>query len=104
MTKNSQKRSSKEIPFLIALSYLLALVGIRVLVLIVGAAHTEFAQAAEMGVPPGQTFSIGRNIILFGHHIHHFYIGFFLMALAGWFSIVDTKYPSRKATAIMYGA
>jgi len=104
MPENSKNSRSKQIPFLIALSYLVSLVSIRILVLIVGSAHTEFAQAAKIGVPPEQAFSIGRNIILFGHHIHHFYIGIALMALAGWFSIVETKYPSKKFTAVMYGA
>ncbi|MCF7886551.1 MAG: hypothetical protein K9M80_08650 [Candidatus Marinimicrobia bacterium] len=72
-------------------------------VLIAGSAHTSFAQAAKIGELPDKSFSIGRNIILFGHHIHHFYIGILLISIAGWFAIVESKQLSKKLIAVMYG-
>ena len=77
---------SKKLPFIITISYLSSLLGIRLAVLIAGSAQTGFAQAAKMGGLPDKSFSIGRNIILFGHHIHHFYIGILLISIAGWFA------------------
>lgn len=96
-------KKSKEIPFIITLSYLAGFIFIRLSVHIAGAAETEFAQAAEMGYLPAVDFYIGRNIILFGYHIHHFYIGFALVAIAGWLSLVETSYLKKKHLAIMYG-
>lgn len=74
------------------------------MVFIAGAAKTEFAKAAEMGLTPDVKFSIGRNIILFGYHIHHFYIGIILICIAGWLSIVGSTLFSRKQIAVVYGA
>lgn len=96
-------RKSKEIPFIITLSYLAGFIFIRLSVYLAGAADTEFAQAAKIGELPGVDFHIGRNIILFGYHIHHFYIGFALIALAGWLALVGTNSLSKKHLAAMYG-
>ncbi len=100
MKKSKEK---KEIAFIIALSYLISLLAIRLIVFIAGAAETEFAKAAQLGATPDVRFSIGRNIILFGYHIHHFYIGILLICIAGWLSIVGSSRFSRKNTAVIYG-
>jgi len=91
------------IPFLITVYYLASLLSIRVLVYLAGSAHTQFAQAAKMGLTPDTKFYIGRNIILFGYHIHHFYIGIALICIAGWLSIVGSSALSRKRLAVLYG-
>ena len=96
-------KNTKQLPFIIAISYLTGLIGIRLAVLIAGSANTQFAKVAQMGGKPDQVFSIGRNIILFGHHIHHFYIGILLICISGWFAIVESKFISKKTTAILYG-
>lgn len=100
MKKN---KTGREIAFIIVLSYLISFLVIRFLVFIAGAADTEFAKAAEQGLTPGVRFSVGRNIILFGYHIHHFYIGIFLICIAGWLSLVGSSRFSRKRTAVIYG-
>jgi len=97
-------RKDKQIPFLIALSFLAALVYIRLSVFLAGAADTEFARAAETGQLPGVKFHLGSNIILFGYHIHHFYIGILLICLAGWWALAGSSRLSRKHLAVMYGA
>ncbi|MGM0442193.1 MAG: hypothetical protein ACQEQC_07225 [Elusimicrobiota bacterium] len=96
-------KEKKEIPFVIALSYLLGFLGIRLAVFLAGSAHTEFARAAKISQMPDVSFHIGRNIILFGYHIHHFYFGVILICVAGWFAIAGSEDFSRKALAIMYG-
>ncbi|MFW6160063.1 MAG: hypothetical protein ACOC57_02855 [Acidobacteriota bacterium] len=100
----ASEKNKKEIPFFIALSYLISFLVIRLMVFIAGAAETEFAKAAEMGLTPDVKFSIGRNIILFGYHIHHFYIGILLICIARWLSIVGTTLFSKKQIAVIYGA
>ena len=97
-------KKRKDLPFIITISYLAALIFIRLSVVIAGAADTEFARAAEIGQPPGVAFHVGRNIILFGYHVHHFFIGVFLICLAGWLAIVGTREVSRRFLAVMYGA
>jgi hypothetical protein len=99
--EKSKKR--KDIAFIIALSYLASFLVIRLMVFIAGAAKTEFAKAAEQGLTPDVKFSIGRNIILFGYHLHHFYLGILLICIAGWLSIIGSSRFSRKKTAVIYG-
>ncbi len=97
------KRDNR-IPFLITISYLFSFLSIRLMVLIAGSAESEFAQVAKEGLTPDTNFYIGRNIIIFGHHIHHFYFGVFLIALAGWFALVGSKYINKGKAALIYGA
>ncbi|MGM0502678.1 MAG: hypothetical protein ACQERJ_09115 [Bacillota bacterium] len=91
-------------PFLITMSYLVSFLTIRLMVLIAGSAESPFAQVAKEGLSPDAQFYIGRNIILFGHHIHHFYFGILLICWAGWITIVGSEYLTRRHAAIIYGA
>ncbi len=96
-------KNDKQTPFLIGVSYLISFITIRLLVLIVGAANTPFAQTVNEGLPE-VNFAIGRNIVLFGYHIHHFYIGVILIAIAGWFSLVeDNNEKETNKLALIYG-
>ncbi|PRX18816.1 hypothetical protein BX659_1417 [Orenia metallireducens] len=96
-------KEEKTIPFLITISYLASFLLIRLMVLIAGSAESKFAQVAKEGLSPNTTFYIGRNIILFGHHIHHFYFGILLIAIAGWIAIVRSSILNRRHAAIIYG-
>lgn len=96
-------RKDKEIPFFIAISFLAALLCIRLSVFLAGSADSEFARAAETGQLPGVKFHLGSNIILFGYHIHHFYIGIALICLAGWWALVGVRRLSLRHLAVMYG-
>lgn len=97
-------KKDNEIPFLITIAYFLAFITIRIMVLIAGSAESEFAQVAKQGLTPETDFYIGRNIILFGYHIHHFYFGILLIAIAAWIAIVGSKYFTRRHAALIYGA
>jgi len=99
-----EDKPNRDIPFLITVSYLAAFLLIRIAVFIAGSADTEFARAAGMGHTPGARFAIGRNIILFGYHIHHFYFGILMICFAGWISITGSRLMSRKLSAVVYGA
>ncbi|MEA2105007.1 MAG: hypothetical protein U9P79_10280 [Candidatus Cloacimonadota bacterium] len=97
-------KREKDLPFIITVSYLVALITIRFLVFVAGSARSQFAVATQEGLPPGVKFYLGKNIILFGYHIHHFYIGIFLVCVAGWIAIVGSKHLTNKNLAVMYGA
>ena len=91
---------NKKIPFLIVSSYLLSFITIRILVIIAGSVQSPASQAAKAGE---LRFYVGTNIILFGYHIHHLFIGIFLIALAGWLSITGKSRFNSGELAIMYG-
>ena len=99
--KEKEEHSDRKIPFIISSTYLLSLLFIRISAHIAGSANSEVAKVVKQG--GDLNFYIGRNIILFGYHIHHFYFGILMIALAGWFSITDTGFKSRKKLAAFYG-
>ena len=98
--KRENNEKDKSIPFIISSSYLLTFLFIRLAVIIAGSAGSAASTAAKTG---DIQFYIGTNIILFGYHIHHLYIGIVLIALAGWFSITKTASTDTKDNALMYG-
>lgn len=85
----------RQIPFLITISYLLFFVLIRLFVALAGSAR---------GLAPDEYFYIGRNVILFGYRIHHFYFGIALICYAAWVAIVHTETMDRRFAAILFGA
>jgi len=95
-----QQENDKSIPFIISSSYLLSFLLIRLAVMIAGSAGSAASNAAKTG---DIKFYIGSNIILFGYHIHHLYIGIALIALAGWFSITRTQFIDQRDNALIYG-
>src|SRR6056297_1040898 len=101
--KQKSKSNNKKLPFLIGISYLLSFIFIRLSVLIAGSVKNDTVMAIKEGII-NRNIYIGRNIILFGYHIHHFYFGVLLMGIAGWLAIVDNKKISKIKLAIMYGA
>ncbi|MFW6238663.1 MAG: hypothetical protein ACOC5A_05475, partial [Halanaerobiales bacterium] len=100
--KNINSGKNKKIPFLIAVSYLFSFLFIRLLVLLVGSANSEVSNIVKQGA--GLRFYIGRNIILFGYHIHHFFFGMLFIAIAGWLLLLESKFFSREKLALIYGA
>lgn len=86
---------NRQIPFLITISYFISFAFIRIAVLIAGSAQ---------GLSAEKYIYIGRNIILFGYHIHHFYIGFVMICYAAWMAIVHTETMDRKLMALVFGA
>lgn len=98
-----KQTNNKKLPFLIGISYLLSFLFIRLSVLIAGSVKNETVMAIKEGVI-NRNIYIGRNIIIYGYHIHHFYFGILLMGIAGWLAIVGNKRFSKVKLAIMYGA
>src|SRR6056297_3067589 len=94
--------NNKRLPFIIGSSYLLSFIFIRMMVIIAGSVKHENVIAIKEGAVKTKLY-IGRNIIINGYHIHHFYFGVLLLAVAGWLSITRNKYFSKVKLAIMYG-
>jgi len=93
---------NKKTPFLVAASYLVSFITIRLMVIIAGSANSEIARVVKEGAS-WTTFHIGRNIVLFGYHIHHFYFGVLLIGLVGWLALTGTDRISKEKLAIIYG-
>lgn len=68
-------------------------VGARAVVVLGGLADTASAQ-------PGS--GLVQQIWLFGYHIHHFFIGFLLLVVAGWGALLRPE-VSRRWLAALYG-
>ncbi|MFB6291303.1 MAG: hypothetical protein ABEJ25_06205 [Candidatus Bipolaricaulia bacterium] len=73
------------------------------MVILAGSANSEIAQIVKGGTTLTH-FHIGRNIILFGYHIHHFYFGILLIGIAGWLAIAGSPNFSKEKLALVYGA
>ena len=98
----ADNEDNKKIPFIISISYLLSLLFIRISAHIAGSANSDVAQIVKQST--GElNFYIGRNIILFGYHIHHFYFGILMIAIAGWFAITESGFESKEKLAAFYG-
>lgn len=72
------------------------------MVIIAGSANSEIASIVKEGTS-WTHFYIGRNIILFGYHIHHFYFGILLIGIAGWLAITGNHGISKEKLALTYG-
>lgn len=88
---------------MIASSYLVSFLLIRLSVIVFGSAGSEIARAIKEGTTD-INFHIGTNIVLFGYHIHHFYFGFILIVIASWAAIVGFPRISKNKLAVMFGA
>src|SRR3989442_5538899 len=83
----------KDTPFVVLISLLTTLAIARPFVLLTGAANTTTETSS----------SIGRNLIIGGYHIHHFFYGFALICAAAWIAI---QYPTRnlpRLAAALFG-
>src|SRR3989442_15998432 len=72
----------KDTPFVVLISLLTTLAIARAFVLLTGAANTTTETSSY----------IGRNLIIGGDHIHHFFFDFALLSAASWISL---QYPTR---------
>src|SRR5436309_5137095 len=83
----------KDTPFVVLISLLATLALARAFVLLTGAAETTTETSTY----------IGRNLIIGGYHIHHFFYGFALICAAAWIPI---QYPTRnlpRLAAVLFG-
>ncbi len=87
------KKERRDTPFIVLISLLCTLTLARAFVLITGAANTTTETPNY----------VGKNLIIGGYHIHHFFYGFGLICIAAWLAI---QYPTRhlgRIAAVLFG-
>lgn len=91
--KRETSKERKDTPFLILVAFLVTLGIARAFVLLTGAASTTTETPNY----------VGRNLIIGGYHVHHFFYGFIMICVAAWMAI---QYPTRnlpRVAAIIFG-
>ncbi|MBS3781838.1 MAG: hypothetical protein KGY66_05260 [Candidatus Thermoplasmatota archaeon] len=81
-------------PFLISVSFLAAFIAARLWVIYFEAAGT---------VTPEVTYTVGRNLVMGGYHIHHITYGIVLVSLSAWLAINYWSKNIARISSIMYG-
>ena len=81
-------------PFLISISFLTSFLAARLWVI--------YFQAAG-AVTPEVTYTVGRNVVLGGYHIHHITYGIILLAASAWLAINYWSKTIARISSIMYG-
>lgn len=94
--KREAKKKSGTTPFLIWISFLISFAVSRIWVL-------AFRSVGGGKGKEEVIFSIGRNIILGGYHVHHIAVGVFLLAIAGWAALHWRGRHIARISAVMYG-
>lgn len=81
----------KEVPFLIFFSFLVTFFIARLI-----------AYSIRFDIVPDYLFFI-KTIFIRGYHIHHFNFGIILLAMAGFFSLIDNLRSHIHKIAMIYG-
>lgn len=90
----TQLREPVLLRFLITAGFVAGFIGARAVVVLGGLATTQGALTAGIG--------LFQQLWIFGFHIHHFFIGFLLVMLAGWGALLHPQI-SRRWLAVLYG-
>lgn len=81
-------------PFLISISFLTSFLVARLWVLYFKAVGS---------VTPEVTYTVGRNVVLGGYHIHHIAYGIALVSLSAWLAINYWSKSVARISSILYG-
>ncbi|MEF8832021.1 MAG: hypothetical protein V5A66_00710 [Candidatus Thermoplasmatota archaeon] len=81
-------------PFLISVSFLASLITARLWVI--------YFKATE-SVSPDVSYTVGKNVVMGGYHIHHITYGVVLVAIAAWLAINYWSKTIARISSIMYG-
>ncbi len=93
--KKEVYKRRRSTPFLISVSFLIAFLTARIWVI--------YFQA-DTSVSPDVSYSVGKNLLLGGYHIHHITYGVVLVAISGWLSINYRGKGLARISSIMYGS
>lgn len=94
ITHYTRMREPVLLRFLVASGFLAGFTGARAVVVIGGLASTGGVLTAGL--------ALFQQIWILGYHIHHFFIGFFLLVVAGWGALLRPE-VSRRWLAVLYG-
>ncbi len=88
------RNRDKSIPFLVMISFFFSFIMARLWVVVTGAASPVYQESATY---------VGRNLIIKGLHVHHFFYGFALLCVGGWLALNYRQGGARKIAALIYG-
>lgn len=91
--KKEVYKSRRSTPFLISISFLISFLSSRLWVLLLKAHETN----------PEGSFSIGKNVVLGGYHIHHIAYGIILISIAAWLSINYWSRQIARLSSVLFG-
>lgn len=92
--KTDSKRD-KSIPFMVMTSFFLSFLFARLWVLVSGADSSAYQESATY---------VGKNLIIKGIHVHHFFYGFVLLCIGGWLALNYKRGTVKKIAPLLYGA
>ncbi|MBE0478461.1 hypothetical protein IBX65_04995 [Candidatus Aerophobetes bacterium] len=90
----SAKQKDRAIPFIAISSFFFSFIFARLWVVLTKADKTAYEESITY---------FGRNLIIRGIHIHHFFYGFILLCIGGWLALNYGQKIMRKIAAILYG-
>lgn len=94
LIKKEVYKRRRSTPFLISISFLISFVAARLWVIFL---------KADRGVSPEVTYTVGRNLILGGYHVHHITYGIVLLAVSSWLAINYWSKSIARISSILYG-
>ena len=92
---NSGNRKDKSIPFMVMTSFFLSFIFARLWVVVSGADRPVYQDSAT---------HVGKNLIIRGLHVHHFFYGFALLCIGGWLALNYKRGTLKKIAPLLYGA
>ena len=90
----SKNKKDKSTPFIVMTSFFFSFLFARLWVI---------ATRADTPVHQGDVTYVGRNLIIKGIHVHHFFYGFVLLCIGGWLALSYRPGRVRKVAALLYG-
>jgi len=88
------KNQDKTVPFIIITSFFFSFIAARLWVIL--------TKATEVVYQKNVTY-FGKNVVIKGIHIHHFFYGFALICIGGWLALNYRKREIRNVAALLYG-
>ncbi|MFW5945594.1 MAG: hypothetical protein ACOCTN_01810 [Candidatus Natronoplasma sp.] len=81
-------------PFLISVSFLASFLTARLWVIYLGASGAVNSEVS---------YSVGRNLVMGGYHIHHITYGIVFLAVSAWLAINYWSKTMARISSILYG-
>ncbi|MFO7991740.1 MAG: hypothetical protein R6U61_05545 [Thermoplasmata archaeon] len=95
LVKEEINKHRKSTPFLISVSFLISLVIARIWVTLLDAYDSTAGDVS---------YSVGKNLVMSGYHIHHIAYGIILISIAAWLSINYWSKAISRISSVLFGA
>ncbi|MBS3816325.1 MAG: hypothetical protein KGY76_02040 [Candidatus Thermoplasmatota archaeon] len=95
LLKKEIYKRRRSTPFLISISFLITFIAARLWVVFL---------KADAPVSSEVSYSVGRNVVLGGYHVHHITYGVVLLAISSWLAINYWSRSIARISSILYGS